>query len=93
MEGQIEIFRQQWATHGERMEIVRHKDNLKLEGKFEDRFTEKWHPADRPTVIRRKDNLKPGVGNFEKKPVYQWAPGDRAPIVKRQDNLRLDPRQ
>ena len=74
------------------MEIVRQKDNLRLEGKFEGRVQEKWYPADKPVVARLKDNITVGMdGEFEKRPVHEWAPGTRAPIVRCQDNLRLDP--
>ena len=73
-EGQIEVYRQEWATHGERMDIVKHKDNLRLEGKFERKAEEKWYPADKPFVVKRKDSLKM-EGDMEKRIIPEWAPG------------------
>ena len=81
--GKIETYRKEWATEGERMPIVRHKENLKFEGQFTQstRNDQKWVPGDRAPIIRRTDNLKPSEGVFEKRKVEQWAPGDRSDIV------------
>ena len=54
--------------------IVKHKDNLRLEGKFEGKAEEKWYPADKPVVVKRKDNLKM-EGDMEKRIIPDWAPG------------------
>ena len=56
------------------MDIVKHKDNLRLEGKFERKAEEKWYPADKPVIVKRKDNLKM-EGAMETRVIPEWAPG------------------
>ena len=53
MEGAIDTTRQEWATKGERVDIVKHKDNLKTEGEFQSRHVEKWHAGERAEVIKK----------------------------------------
>ena len=47
MEGQIETTTREWATKGERVDVVRHEDNLRSEGTFATKQTEKWAPGER----------------------------------------------
>ena len=58
MEGAIDTTRQEWATKGERVDIVKHKDNLKTEGEFQSRQVEEWHAGERAAVVKHDDNLR-----------------------------------
>lgn len=57
-----------------RQTIIRHEDNLKMQGEFYTPEKPKFTPSERPTAVRPTDNLKP-EGEFEKpeKPKYQPA--------------------
>ena len=79
--------KKEWATKGERSEVVRHDDNLKMEGKFESRHAEKWAAGERAEVVRREDNLHM-EGKFEGRHSEKWAPGERAHVVKHPDNIK-----
>ena len=57
MEGQIDTTRQEWATKGERANVVRHDDNLRMEGEFSKRVEEAWHAGERAAVVKHGDNL------------------------------------
>ena len=46
-----------WHT-GERAAVVKHQDNLKMEGAFSGRVEEKWQEAERANVVKYEDNLK-----------------------------------
>ena len=52
MEGQIDTSRKEWATNGERVQAVKHQDNLKTEGAFVSRQTEEWAPGERAEVVK-----------------------------------------
>ena len=50
--GKIETYKKEWATEGDRMPIVKRKDNLKFEGHFEAPQEQKWAPGERAPIIK-----------------------------------------
>ena len=50
--GKIETYKKEWATEGERMPIMKRKDNLKFEGHFEAPQEQKWAPGERAPIIK-----------------------------------------
>ena len=43
---------------GEKVNVVRHPDNLQPEGQFVSREPEQWAPGERASVVKRSDNLQ-----------------------------------
>ena len=64
---------EQWIP-GEKVNVVRHPDNLQPEGNFTVRETETWAPGERAPLVKRTDNLKP-EGKFQDRPQEKWTPG------------------
>ena len=65
MDGQIDSYRKEYATNGERAQAVKYEDNLRPEGQFQSRISEEWAPGERAPVVKRPDNLKPeGKSNY-----------------------------
>ncbi|KAJ8980189.1 hypothetical protein NQ317_015066 [Molorchus minor] len=98
-EGTMEIARRDdyKVIRGERVDVIRREDNLKMEGEynihnlkpegeFERPTPSKIGPGERRTPIRHPDNLHP-EGHFDRpqKPGYQ--PSERPTPKKPQDNL------
>jgi hypothetical protein len=54
MEGSIEISKKEWATKGEKSQVVRHADNLKQEGEFSGRQQQPWSPAEKLSVVKHQ---------------------------------------
>ena len=52
VEGKIETYKKEWATEGDRMPIMKRKDNLKFEGHFEAPQEQKWAPGERAPIIK-----------------------------------------
>ena len=50
--GKIETYKKEWATEGDRMPIMKRKDNLKFEGNFESPQEQKWAPGVRAPIIK-----------------------------------------
>ena len=50
--GKIETYKKEWATEGDRMPIMKRKDNLKFEGHFEAPQEQKWAPGERAPIIK-----------------------------------------
>ena len=50
--GKIETYKKEWATEGDRMPIMKRKDNLKFEGNFEAPQEQKWAPGERAPIIK-----------------------------------------
>ena len=75
-----------WAP-GDRADVVKRPDNLKPEGKFEEKPKEHWRPGEKAIVFKHPDNLQP-EGSFTTREKDIWAPGERAAVVKRSDNLK-----
>jgi len=61
----METTKTEWATKGERAEIVRHADNLQMIGQFEGKQQEMYIPGEKATAVKRPDNIKPSEGTFE----------------------------
>ena len=72
----------------ERAKIVKHADNLKMQGTFESKANEKWSPGERATSIRQKDNLHV-EGNVDYTKRTLAVTGDRTSVVKHADNLKV----
>ncbi len=67
MEGAFEGRKEQVAfARGDRADVVRHKDNLSLEGEFTKRVTSANNvmKGERAAVVKHRDNLKM-EGSFE----------------------------
>merc|ERR1719361_1085170 len=94
MEGEFMGKQRQEATkmvRGERAAVVRHQDNLKMEGSFAGRKTEttKILKGERAEVQRHEDNLKM-EGTFEGRLKEEALVGERVKAVKHSDNLRME---
>eukprot|EP00094_Tigriopus_californicus_P011510 TCALIF_11115-PA protein Name:"Protein of unknown function" AED:0.13 eAED:0.13 QI:0/0.6/0.5/1/0.6/0.5/6/0/389 len=59
---------------GQRAQVVRHDDNLKMEGGMETSRQEWATKGERAEIIRHSDNLK-SEGTFEGRQIEGWAPG------------------
>ena len=59
MEGTIDTAKKEWATKGDRADIVKRSDNLAMTGSFEGKEKQAWAPGERATVVKRPDNLQP----------------------------------
>lgn len=69
-----DIYTNITQTKDLRQTVVRHEDNLKMQGEFYAPEKTEFTPAERPSPVRPSDNLKP-EGKFERheKPKYQPA--------------------
>lgn len=69
-----DIYTNMSQTTDSRQTIIRHEDNLKMQGEFYTPEKIQFTPTERPTAVRPIDNLKP-EGEFERqeKPKYQPA--------------------
>lgn len=95
IEGQFEGRRRGTSAtssfaRGDRVDVVRHKDNLHVEGAFEGRpKTEAVLKGERAIIKKHEDNLKM-EGTFEaKKTEVAVSKGERAVVKKHEDNLKL----
>ena len=74
---------------GDRVQVTRREDNLRLEGEFIRKVPEKWEPGQRAAIIRQRDNLQPpGPVEDTRDRGPKPTVGDRAPMVRPGDNLR-----
>ena len=93
MEGKFEGRRKssvKGLARGDRVDVVRHQDNLKLEGKFEGKVLETAATkGDRAAIKKYEDNLKL-EGSTEYKRDELAVIGERATIVKHLDNLQVE---
>ena len=65
-----------WTLDDLRADIVKHPDNLKLEGTFTEKPVHVWRPGERAPIVKRKDSLKLG-GVFYDHPPKIWLQGER----------------
>ena len=56
---------------GKKANVVKHSDNLKVEGEFTKRVAESWTNGQKAEVVRRSDNLAVEKGNFATKTINQ----------------------
>ena len=80
---------------GERAKVVKHQDNIKVEGKFEGRSKSStvgsFARGERMAIVRHKDNLKM-EGKFNEGALHdqKQVVGERSKVVKHQDNLKSE---
>lgn len=75
---------------GERATVVKHSDNLRLEGEFAKKQTQAVVKGERATVKKHQDNLRM-EGQFEgTKAVTGYQAAERATVVKHADNLKME---
>lgn len=58
-----------------RQTIIKHEDNLKMQGKFYTPEKNEFVPSERPTAVRPIDNLKP-EGEFQRPEKQKYQPAD-----------------
>ena len=76
---------------GDRASIVRHTDNLKMEGKMETRALNATFTAgDKASIVRHGDNLKLEGSMDTKRRDTVVLKGERHGAVKREDNLKME---
>lgn len=88
MEGSFEGQKNNWATTGVRAAIVKHEDNLKIEGDFTGRQTQHTGSVGQRVATKKySDNLQlEGKIEMHKR---EWATkGERAAITREQDHLQ-----
>ena len=56
---------------GKKANVVKHSDNLKVEGEFTKRVAESWTNGQKAEVVRRSDNLTVEKGNLASKTINQ----------------------
>merc|ERR1712001_585446 len=75
---------------GERADVQRHKDNLKMEGTFEGRLKEEALVGERVKAVKHSDNLRMEGSMDMKRDQGVVLPGERAQVTRHQDNLKME---
>ena len=75
---------------GERAEVRRHTDNLKVEGTFEGRIKAEALVGERAKAVKHNDNLKIEGEMQMKSASGAVLVGERAAVVKHSDNLKME---
>lgn len=67
--------------------VIKHEDNLKMQGTFYTPEKIEYTPSERPTAVRPSDNLKP-EGKFERPVKDVVGQSEKRTPIRHQDNLQ-----